>query len=68
MSKLIYILRMIDVLNIFLPHPNPPLGKGREFNVPVSLFYKGGLRGVKNHNGLLDGYATQAIKHSLRQH
>jgi len=40
MSKLIYILSMIDVLNIFLPPPNPPLGKGREFDVPVSLFYK----------------------------
>jgi hypothetical protein len=53
MSKLIY----IHVLNIFLPHPNPPLGKGRGHDVPVSPLDKGGLRGVKNHNVLLDGYA-----------
>ncbi|AVZ29693.1 non-ribosomal peptide synthetase [Nodularia spumigena] len=28
------------------PHPNPPLGKGRELDFPVSPIYKGGLRGV----------------------
>jgi tetratricopeptide (TPR) repeat protein len=30
-----------------LPHPNPPLSKGRELDFPVSPLYKGGLRGVK---------------------
>ncbi|BAY27849.1 hypothetical protein NIES2100_76750 [Calothrix sp. NIES-2100] len=30
-----------------LPHPNPPLIKGRELVFPVSPLYKGGLRGVK---------------------
>jgi len=29
-----------------LPHPNPPLAKGRELIFPVSPLYKGGLRGV----------------------
>jgi hypothetical protein len=29
-----------------LPHPNPPLVKGRELIFPVSPLYKGGLRGV----------------------
>ncbi|WP_230967927.1 hypothetical protein, partial [Nostoc sp. WHI] len=29
-----------------LPHPNPPLAKGREQDFPVSPLYKGGLRGV----------------------
>jgi len=53
MSKLIY----IHVLNIFLPHPNPPLSKGRGHDVPVSPLDKRGLKGVKNHNVLLDGYA-----------
>jgi hypothetical protein len=52
---------MIDVSNIFLPHPNPPLIKGshcvgrvprleasgvREPDFLVSPLYKGGLRGV----------------------
>jgi hypothetical protein len=52
---------MIDVSNVFLPHPNPhatcfksgnppnavaPLGKGRGLDFPVSPLYKGGLRGV----------------------
>ena len=37
---------MIDVSNILLPHPNPPLIKGREPNFLVSPLYKGGLRGV----------------------
>ncbi|ODG98227.1 hypothetical protein A4S05_09900 [Nostoc sp. KVJ20] len=32
---------------IELPHPNPPLGKGRELDFLVSPLYKGGLRGVK---------------------
>jgi hypothetical protein len=31
---------------IFLPHPNPPLIKGREPDFLVSPLYKGGLRGV----------------------
>ncbi|MEH2282287.1 MAG: hypothetical protein V7K90_13320 [Nostoc sp.] len=30
-----------------LPHPNPPLIKGRELDFLVSPLYKGGLRGVK---------------------
>ncbi len=30
-----------------LPHPNPPLYKGRELDFLVSPLYKGGLRGVK---------------------
>ena len=30
-----------------LPHPNPPLGKGRELDFPVSPLSKGGIRGVK---------------------
>ncbi|WP_223278346.1 ATP-binding protein, partial [Nostoc sp. 'Peltigera membranacea cyanobiont' 232] len=30
-----------------LPHPNPPLGKGRELDFLVSPLDKGGLRGVK---------------------
>lgn len=30
----------------FLPHPNPPLIKGREPDFLVSPLYKGGLRGV----------------------
>ncbi|MEH1861114.1 MAG: HEAT repeat domain-containing protein, partial [Nostoc sp.] len=30
-----------------LPHPNPPLGKGRELDFLVSPLSKGGLRGVK---------------------
>jgi hypothetical protein len=47
MSKLIYILSIIDVLNIFLPHPNPPLSKGRGHDVPVSPLDKRGLRGGK---------------------
>jgi len=38
---------LIDVSNIFLPHPNPPLIKGRELDFPVSPLDKGGLRGVK---------------------
>jgi hypothetical protein len=38
---------MIDVSNIFLPHPNPPLIKGRELDFLLSPLYKGGLRGVK---------------------
>ncbi len=29
-----------------LPHPNPPLGNGRELDFPVSPLSKGGLRGV----------------------
>jgi len=37
---------MIDVSNIFLPHPNPPLVKGRELDFLVSPLSKGGLRGV----------------------
>jgi hypothetical protein len=36
---------MIDVSNI-LPHPNPPLIKGREPDFLISPLYKGGLRGV----------------------
>jgi hypothetical protein len=32
---------------IELPHPNPPLGKGRELDFLVSPLSKGGLRGVK---------------------
>ncbi|RCJ40001.1 hypothetical protein A6769_05460 [Nostoc punctiforme NIES-2108] len=32
--------------NILLPHPNPPLYKGREPDFIVSLLYKEGLRGV----------------------
>ncbi|RCJ30423.1 hypothetical protein A6V25_15080 [Nostoc sp. ATCC 53789] len=32
---------------IELPHPSPPLGKGRELDFLVSPLYKGGLRGVK---------------------
>ncbi|OYD94008.1 hypothetical protein CDG76_18870 [Nostoc sp. 'Peltigera membranacea cyanobiont' 210A] len=32
---------------IELPHPNPPLGKGRELDFLVFPLYKGGLRGVK---------------------
>ena len=34
-------------INVFLPHPNPPLVKGRELDFPVSPLSKGGLRGVK---------------------
>lgn len=36
---------MIDVSNILLPHPNPPLDKGRESDFLVSLLYKGPLEG-----------------------
>ncbi len=36
----------MDVSNIFLPHPNPPLIKGRELYFLVSPLRKGGLRGV----------------------
>ncbi|GAX39708.1 hypothetical protein NIES4075_06640 [Tolypothrix sp. NIES-4075] len=32
---------------IELPHPNPPLSKGRELDFLVSPLSKGGLRGVK---------------------
>jgi hypothetical protein len=42
-----------NMINIVLPHPNPPLRKGREHDFMVSPIYKGGLRGVKNHNLLL---------------
>jgi len=59
-SKLIYILSVIDVSNIFLPHPNPSLVKGRGLDFPVSPLYQGGLRGVKNYNVLL-------FKHPLKQ-
>jgi hypothetical protein len=40
-------LKSHDLSNIFLPHPNPPLGKVRELDFPVSPIYKGGLRGGK---------------------
>ncbi len=38
---------MVYTQVIELPHPNPPLGKGRELDFLVSPLYKGGLRGVK---------------------
>ncbi|MHC5742355.1 MAG: AAA family ATPase [Nostoc sp.] len=37
----------VDTQVIELPHPNPPLGKGRELDFLVSPLSKGGLRGVK---------------------
>ncbi|MHC5766946.1 MAG: AAA family ATPase [Nostoc sp.] len=37
----------VDTQVIELPHPNPPLGKGRELDFLVSPLGKGGLRGVK---------------------
>jgi hypothetical protein len=39
---------MIDVSNIFLPHPNPPLIKGREPDFLVSPQYIGGIKGGNN--------------------
>ncbi len=40
--------QVIESLSVLeLPHPNPPLGKGRELDFPVSPLSKGGLRGVK---------------------
>jgi hypothetical protein len=38
---------MINVSNIVLPLPNPPLAKERELDFLVSPLGKGGLRGVK---------------------
>jgi hypothetical protein len=38
---------MINLSNIALPHPNPPLAKERELDIIVSPLAKGGLRGVK---------------------
>jgi len=50
----------------FLPHPNPPLVKGRGLDFPVSPLYKGGVRGVKNYNLILYkhplGLGTRYIK------
>ncbi|WP_420760009.1 precorrin-3B synthase [Nostoc sp. CALU 546] len=40
--------QVIESLQVLkLPHPNPPLGKGRELDFLVSPLSKGGLRGVK---------------------
>jgi hypothetical protein len=39
--------QVIESLSVlFLPHPNPPLIKGRELDFLVSHLSKGGLRGV----------------------
>ncbi|MDB9304386.1 amino acid adenylation domain-containing protein [Nodularia spumigena CS-591/12] len=44
------------------PHPNPPLGKGRELDFPVSPIYKGELRGVDST--LQD--IRQSLSHQIR--
>jgi hypothetical protein len=31
----------LSIANIFLPHPNPHLFKGRELDFPISPLYKG---------------------------
>jgi hypothetical protein len=40
------VIELLPVLE--LPHPNPPLVKGRELDFPVSPLCKGGLRGVNS--------------------
>jgi hypothetical protein len=39
---------MIDVSNIFLPRPSPPLYKGREPDFLVFPQYIGGIKGGNN--------------------
>ncbi|MEH2194970.1 MAG: hypothetical protein V7K98_20335 [Nostoc sp.] len=52
---------MIDVSNIFLPHPNPPLIKGREPDFSYFPPLQGGTKGGNNVIKIIAKYFSNIL-------